>query len=181
MSHFWDMTAAAEERTEGFHGAQVGVATVATAALYEYLAALSPDRFDPDRIIARRPTLESEIAVIERIHGEFADEVTAEYRRKRPSDEDLRDRVLFLKAHWRDLFAGLADVLRPPRRIRDILHAAGAPLTIGELSLTPGHLQHGFRTARYIRDRYTVLDLAFDVGILDDAADDILKQSGCLG
>lgn len=181
ISHFWDMTAHAQDRVEGFHGAQVGVATIITAALYEHIQTLNPEDIDPDRWVAHRPSLEAENETIHSIHGKFAEDICAEYTRKRPSDADMRDRLLFLKENLTAVFSNLNDVLRPSRRIREILIAARAPVTVQELNLTPSHLQNAFRYARHIRDRYTVLDLAFDLGILDTDADIILEKSGCLG
>ncbi len=181
ISHFWDMTAAAENRVEGFHGAQVGMATIVTAQLYEALAALSPTDIDPDRIVAARFSIDAEIATIRKIHHPFDAEVCAEYEKKHPSDETLKERLHFLKNDWSALFEGLSDVLRKAGCIREILSSAGAPVRVTDLSLTPAHLERAFRYARHIRDRYTVLDLAHDVGLLEDAADEILRRSGCLG
>jgi glycerol-1-phosphate dehydrogenase [NAD(P)+] len=180
ISHLWDMTAAFEGRVEGFHGAQVGVATIVTAALYEHLKAVSPDDIDPMRLVATRPSLEEELAVIREMHKNFAPEVAAEYRRKRPSDEALQERLVFLKDNWALLFQELKDVLRPSGRIRDILKAAGAPTSVQEINLDAAHLQRALRYARHIRDRYTVLDLAFDIGILGRDGDAVLQKSGCI-
>jgi len=179
ISHFWDMTAGAEGRVEGFHGAQVGVATVVTAALYEHVAAIRPDTIDPVRIAAARPGLDEETQTIREIHGKFAEQVLAEYIKKRPSDEALTARLIFLRDNLVSIFAALQDVLRPAGRIREILRAAGAPITVRALGLTPAHLKNALLYARHIRDRYTVLDLAFDLGILEAEADAVIEASGC--
>jgi glycerol-1-phosphate dehydrogenase [NAD(P)+] len=179
ISHLWDMTASAENRIEELHGAQVGVATIVTATLYEHLFAINPSTIDIDRIISSRLSLEEEAIIIRRMHGPFADEVEKEYGRKRPSDEVLGERLNFLKDRWTDLFFALKDVLRPAYRIRETLRQGGAPTDVDALHLTPLHLRRALLYARHIRDRYTVLDLAFDVGILEADTDVLLKKAGC--
>ena len=54
-----------ENRIEGYHGAQVGVATVVTASLYEYLRSLSPASFDLDSLMPARPPASDEKKAIE--------------------------------------------------------------------------------------------------------------------
>ena len=181
ISHFWDMTAADQGRIEGFHGAQVGVATIVTAALYEHLAALSSDAIKPDAIIAARPSIEAEAATVRALHGNFAVEIDAGYRLKRPDEAALRARLEFLKENWGEIWDAQRDLLRPAAQIRKTLRAAGAPTTVGELGLSPEHLRNAFHAARRIRNRYTVLDLAFDIGVLETHAAQVLTHSGCLG
>jgi len=51
---------------------------------------------------------------------------------------------------------------------------------MGELGLESGHLRRAFLAAREIRNRYTVLDLAADLGVLGSRAESVLQASGCL-
>jgi glycerol-1-phosphate dehydrogenase [NAD(P)+] len=181
ISHLWDMTADEEGRVEGWHGAQVGVATVACAALYERLREIDPATIDPVAVAARRPSLaELERGIRER-HGQRADEVLAETLAKRLNDAALEAELELLRSDWDRIWAGLDDVLRPAARIREILAAAGAPVTVAGLGLTADHLRRAFTAAREIRGRFTVLDLAFDLGLLESLREEVLDRSGCLG
>ncbi len=177
ISHLWDMTASSENRIEELHGAQVGVATLVTAALYEHLREIDPLMINVDRIIENRPRFEEERAVIRLMHGCFAHEVEQEYQSKRPSDEALRGRLTLLKSRWSELFSTLFDVLRPAVRIREILRKGGAPTTIEAIGLTPLHLKSALLYARHIRNRYTVLDLAADIGILEEEIDPLIERA----
>jgi glycerol-1-phosphate dehydrogenase [NAD(P)+] len=181
ISHLWDMTAGAEGRVEGWHGAQVGVATIVTAALYDHLKALDPAALNPADIVAKRSSVEEETRRIEAHHGEFAEEVKAEWFAKRQDDEVLRATLERVEKGWHELWQDLGQVLRPAKRVRDILAAAGAPTTVQELGLTPSHLRSAFATAHHIRSRYTVLDFAHELGVFDQLAEKVLKSSGCLG
>jgi glycerol-1-phosphate dehydrogenase [NAD(P)+] len=81
---------------------------------------------------------------------------------------------------WGDLWSSLGQVLRPGSRVRQILNAAGAPTSVSQLGLTPDHLRRSFVAAREIRGRFTVLDLAAELGLLEALREDVLASSGCL-
>jgi len=181
ISHFWDMTAAEEGRVEGWHGAQVGVATAVAAALYERLRAVDPSSIDPDAIVAARAGREEIARGIAERHGGRAAEVRAEYWRKHLGDEALREELTAVRDGWDDMWSGLDDALRPASRIREILSSAGAPVTVREIGLSPDHLRRAFVGAREIRGRFTVLDLAADMGMLEEVAEEVLAASGCMG
>ncbi|MBN1654194.1 MAG: sn-glycerol-1-phosphate dehydrogenase [Deltaproteobacteria bacterium] len=175
MSHFWDMTASEENRIEGWHGAQVGVCTMVTAALYEQLREIRPDSLDIEAIAASRPSVEEITRQIRRRHGTRANEVVSEYFDKHLSNDDLYRELEDLKQHWDEIWGGLSDTLRPAGAIRRILATAGASITVQQIGLTPRHLKTSFLAAREIRGRFTVLDLAADLGLLEKLCDDAIK------
>ncbi len=180
ISHFWDMTATAQGRLEGWHGAQVGVATIVCAALYEHLREVDPASIDVEAIVAKRPPGDALEKTITARHGIHGTEVWQEFSAKRLSSDELTQSLEQIRNNWDELWRRLSSALRPAERIRDILHSAGAPVTINELGLTPAHLITAFHTAREIRNRYTVLDFAAELGLLDEIADKVLQTSGCL-
>ena len=181
ISHFWDMTADEEGRVEGWHGAQVGVTTIVTSTLYERLSEVRPEELDVGEIVARRPSDDEVRAGIAARHGRRAQEVEAELFSKRLSAQEHRAQLERIVEAWDEIWAGLAPILRPPSRIRGILTSAGAPTTVTALGLTPDHLRRAYRAAREIRGRFTVLDLAAELCMLEETADEVLARSGCLG
>ena len=48
--------------------------------------------------------------------------------------------------------------------------AAGAPQTAADLALDPAIYRNAIQHAREIRDRYSVLDLASDAGLIEEFA-----------
>jgi glycerol-1-phosphate dehydrogenase [NAD(P)+] len=180
ISHYWDMIAPDEGRVEGWHGAQVGVATIVTATLYEVLREIDPDRIDIDALVAGHPSIEEMEKAIRVRHGRRAEEVWREYSQKHPTSQRLRQELTVIRDGWEKLWADVGGSLRPAGRIRKILSSAGAPVTVGGLGLGPDHLRRAFTAAREIRNRYTVLDLAADLGVLESRAGEVLQASGCL-
>ncbi|MBN2717669.1 MAG: sn-glycerol-1-phosphate dehydrogenase [Deltaproteobacteria bacterium] len=179
ISHLWDMTAPAESRVEGFHGAQVGVATIVSASLYEYLQSLSPDDICVDRLVETRPSAQAEMALVVKHHGSLGQVAAAEFRQKRLDDAAYRAELTYIKENWSRIWDALT-MLKPASEIRNTLASAGCPLTMDALALTEAHLRHSFLYAREIRGRFTVLDMAADLGVLDDALEWVLVHSGCI-
>jgi len=181
ISHHWDMTAHEQGRVEFWHGSQVGVATIVTATLYERLAAIDPATLDVDKLVAAQADRAEIEQAIRSRHGARADEVAAEYFSKHLEGAALRAELERVRDGWADLWTHLGEVLRPGSRVREILEAAGAPITVSRLGLTPDHLRGSFLAAREIRGRFTVLDLAAELGLLEQLRDEVLASTGCLG
>ena len=55
----------------------------------------------------------------------------------------------------------------PVQALEGALRRAGAPTTPAHIGLDPEFFARAVREARYLRDRYTFLDLAGDAGTLD--------------
>jgi len=181
ISHHWDMTAAAEGRVEGLHGAQVGVCTIVTATLYEHLARLDPAAIDPLALASKRPSRAELERTLRDRHGPLADEVLPEYFAKHLDDAAYLGELRLLRDGWRTLWSTLGDALRPASRVRDVLARAGAPTTVAALGLRADHMRRSFVAAREIRGRFVVLDLAAELGVLESLRDSVLSDAGVLG
>ena len=57
------------------------------------------------------------------------------------------------------------------RQVRSVMTAAGAPTRAEQIGISPAELDAAIRQGRKIRDRYTALDVAAELGILDGFAD----------
>jgi glycerol-1-phosphate dehydrogenase [NAD(P)+] len=180
LSHYWDMTAHWHGRQEQLHGAQVGVATLVTATLYEKLRQLDPATIDVARLRRAYADWATYEQAMRRIHGPLADEIVPEARKKYVPLAQKEQEWLFIRDHWQQLWQALDAILLPAAAIRQVLHAAGAPTTMRQLGISATELRHALLHARDIRGRYTVLDFAQDLGVLEGLCDAVLTQSGVL-
>lgn len=180
LSHYWDMTAHWYGRPEHLHGAQVGVATLVTATLYEKLRQLDPTTIDFAALRRQYPDWSRLAQTLRRVHGPLGDEVVAEARQKYLSlaKKELEWRLIV--EQWPAIWEALVPILVPAAHIRKLLLAAGAPTTIRELGISGTELRTAFLHARDIRGRYTVLDFAHDLGVLEALCDDVCAASGVL-
>ncbi len=172
ISHFWDMEALIEGKAVRLHGAQVGVASCICAAIYQKLLALEqPEFINP-------PAWETEENRIKRDHGKLADTVARQARRK---NARARERIDILRHNWHDIQKQLAAMNLPkPDVLRGILCSIDAPYTLNNLNFSKEYALRTLRLARDIRDRITVLDIAFETGLFPGAIEQVLEDSGTI-
>jgi len=181
FSHLMDMRRHAQGRAVELHGAQVGVGTLAMAALYEALLDYPVEReVDPARLAAEHPAWEAEEQRIRRVHGDLAGEILGHYQAKYRERDAHHAFVARLVARWPEVRQEAGATVRPLAQLRGALEAAGAPVRAAELGLGADEAREVFLLARDIRARYTVLDLAWDLGLLDELAGPALAASGIL-
>lgn len=150
ISHLIEMNVLGE--TDGaMHGEKVGVAEVMLCGLYRDLLSrpLSPDDVPPYRGFSE--------ADVRRVFGSRADEVIDNENTPDPLF-DVDRRVLLDK--WDDL-RGLAERTLPaPEKVRSLLAACGAPVTLDEIGVDASLEDTLYRFAPYVRRRLTFLRLA---------------------
>ncbi|MFN3202200.1 MAG: iron-containing alcohol dehydrogenase [Bradymonadia bacterium] len=170
LSHLWDMEAVQAGEETRLHGTQVGVTTCITAALYQRLLKVTEPDFPPV------PSWADEEARLKAAHGELAPIVLEPSKGKHGTAER---RVAIMRARWSEMLADLkARTLPTPAEVRAILDAAGAPSTLEAINEDRANAARVLRLARDIRNRITVLDVAYDLGVLPDAAEAVLDEAG---
>ena len=151
--HYIDMQAPAD-RAAYFHGEQVGVATLTMARIQEAVLAGGPPQLRPDAISRSE------------LQRRFGDEVGAscwdEFDRKRPPNDRLASLQQQIDTHWDDIRASVRRAMIPAERIHDVLRRAKCPLTPADIGVDVRFYAKAVRDARFLRDRYTFLDLAAD-------------------
>jgi len=180
LSHLWEMTGLAEGPSPPSHGTKVGIGTVLVTLLYERLLAHDLSSVDVEARVAALPAAE---AVERQVRaalpsGEVADRAVAESLAKHPTADQLRARLALLRARWPGLRRRLQAQLLPPAELRRRLHALGATSLPHEVGITSARLRSDLLAARLIRRRYTVLDLASEVGLLERCVDEVVAAVG---
>jgi len=184
ISHLLDMAAIRTGDPIGYHGAQVGVASVVVAALWEDLL----EGIDLQRLLDPPPDEEAARADIERRFGVFdpSGETAAEcwrlYQRKLGAWAAGRAARERLVAGWSGHVARLTEGLRPPKAIVATLRAAGAPARFRDLGVDAETARWAVGGAHLLRDRFGVLDLADLAGRWGPAdVDRVLERAAAAG
>jgi glycerol-1-phosphate dehydrogenase [NAD(P)+] len=176
ISHYLDMVAVAEGSEHDLHGVQVGVATITAAFFYQKLLALNPDQIEVDRLTAAlSPWNDHEVLIRERF-GALAPAVLDHARAGYPDPETLRRRLWSLKKQWPQITADLRATLRTPDAIEAELASAGGPVRYQALGITTERAYRAIAHSRDIRSRYTILDLVWELGYLDDWAEEAVER-----
>jgi glycerol-1-phosphate dehydrogenase [NAD(P)+] len=184
ISHLLDMAAVAGGGSAGLHGAQVGVAAVIAACVWERIL----DRIDPADIDTPPPSSEVAEELVEKAFagidpgGAMARECWGDYQRKLAAWNEV-DRYA-LVSEWASLRHELAAMVRSPELIVAALIEAGAATRFS--LLTPpvdGELARwAVASCHLMRDRFSVVDLAFLSGNWTaDDVDSVLERADGLG
>ena len=166
ISHFIDMKHALEGIPNDLHGLQVGVATIYTLGLWEKILALDPNTIDIDACIAAQPT---EAQIKEWVFEDWGEKVGAEvwpqWLEKQLDTDGLRHEITLFKNRLPEIRTDLETDFRPPQKVSNCIAACGGPVTAEDLYAPAEVFHHAKGRARYLRNRFTVLDLAAELGL----------------
>jgi glycerol-1-phosphate dehydrogenase [NAD(P)+] len=157
ISHYIDMCAPTT-RTPTLHGEQVAVATLTLARLQEAMLDAPP------------PTLSASTTTQQALERHFGPEVgTAcwhDYSTKHLDAQGARALNVRIATEWPALRrrANAARIASP--HLAEVMRRAGGPTSPTDLAIDAAFYDGAVRHARYLRDRFTFLDLAGDAGML---------------
>lgn len=138
-----------------YHGEQIAVTTITSAAIQETILAGPPPKLTASR--TTRP-------LINRIFGaELGELCWEQYAQKQVHGEGVEEINGRLEAVWPELQARAAANSWSSHRIRETLEAAGAPTRPEDIGLTTEFYEGAVSSARTIRSRFSFLDIACDM------------------
>ncbi len=174
ISHFIDMEAYAFGKPHDFHGCQVGVGTLTTAMLYEKLREIDPASIDIDARVDALPDWDDYEAMLRERFGTLFDAVVKHARPGYPSPEELRGRLTKLVDEWDLVMDEVRATLRSRESLEDELRSANCPVRFAELGVERERARRAIAHSKDIRNRYTILHLAWELGTLDAWADEAI-------
>jgi glycerol-1-phosphate dehydrogenase [NAD(P)+] len=178
ISHYWEMQQEMSGRARNLHGAQVGVATLIASDLYERMLRLGPDCVDIARAKRGYRTAEDLRPVVREFYGAVA-EPTFESTKKKIVPWEVKEKELVkLKVGWAEIWKDVSRFLRPRRELERVLADAGAPIRPRDLGISKQDTFNGIMYSRLMRNRYTILDLAAELGLLETWAKEVAEEFG---
>lgn len=176
ISHYIDMTGHAFDLPCDFHGCQVGVGTLTTAYLYERFRELDPKDIDPVGRASQLPTWEDYQEGLKAHFGPLYSAVAKHAEAAYPTPDLLQARLSLVKERW----AEVMDAIRPGLRTSDSLEKelleAHCPVRFKDLGVDPERALSAITRSKDIRNRYTILHLAWELGVLDAWADQAMDR-----
>jgi glycerol-1-phosphate dehydrogenase [NAD(P)+] len=161
ISHYIDMFADPHPGT--LHGEQVGVATLTASRLQARILAM--ETLPPLQV--RRIDDEA----IRRLHGKSGDEMVKVAHAKAFDAEQTRAMNERLEREWPDLRSELLAVMLPLEKLLTAYVASGTATMAGGIGIEPCFYRRAVLNARDVRDRWSFLDLAGDLGLLEGFAE----------
>src|SRR5690606_149943 len=143
FSHLWDMQHHKHNGKSVSHGHKVGIGTLSSAGLYEFLYTQDFENLDIDATVAAFPTWEQRTEEVKRLFtiDEIRDKALEEEKEKLPSTDELRAQLTALKSKWPELRTRLQKQLPPRAEMQANLAAVGAPSTPEEIGISQDKLR----------------------------------------
>jgi glycerol-1-phosphate dehydrogenase [NAD(P)+] len=114
--------------------------------------------------------------------GQIGQECWRSYALKLTRWHDAREQMTALPGRWDEFDAELDGLLTSPERLVGALRAARAPVRLSQLGVVDAATRWALAHGLLMRDRFTVADLAFFMGVWDaDGVDALLVDEARLG
>ena len=164
LSHTLDMMSSVDGVPHDLHGRQVGLGTLFASALYERI------------IRIESPACSAVPADIDdSFWGPLAANVRQQYQSKRSALERMAEKLGDGET-WANFLAACRNKVRPPDKIKTCLQAAGVAHTYADIGCSRERFLAAALHMHEIRKRATVVDLAWVLGILPGAAEEIVND-----
>ena len=176
VSHYLDAVATSRGEEHELHGLQVGVGTIVSAGLYECMLAFDPRSIDPAARAAREPSWpEREAALLAHFGERLGRRVLPHARAAYLCGRALEARLRTLRDRWDEVREAASARVAPAASIAAALRSAGAPTTFASIGVAPERARGAVLFGGALRARYTILQLAHELGTLEAWAEEALR------
>ena len=169
FSHLWDIEHHTHHGITPSHGFKVAIGSLSSLALYEQILPL--DFQDRNWSLSEIQARWTSFDIIEkRIRSRFPDDMIAQQileqaRGKYITAEILHNRLKVLSELWPELRPRLEQQVIPFGELRSKLGQVAGPQRPEDIGIDLMRLKNSYEFARYIRTRYTLLDVAHETGL----------------
>ena len=185
LSHFWEMRFQMEGRKQILHGIKVGIGLITILKLYHQLAEKAVDF---RALKAAAGELAAEEGAGQTAAGSLHDrksweeEIRREYRDAaegilkleekagKNNEEDRLKRLDVMEANWPEICRIIREDLPAAEEAEKLLLSVDAPVNPEQIGISPDLVEKAVRLAKEVRDRFTVLQILWDLDLLEDGA-----------
>jgi len=164
FSHTLDMMSSIDGVSHDLHGRQVGLGTIFASALYERILKIETPICHP-----YPGDIDSTF------WGPLSGNVLQEYEQKTPMVRTICEKLANGKT-WDSFLAAARQQVRSPAQIKNCLKTAGAAHTFSGIGCSRGRILAAALHMHEIRKRPTIIDLAWILGIMPGAAEEIIDN-----
>ena len=174
MSHFLEMRYIFEGRPAVFHGTKVGLCTIISLKAYEYISKLNPD-FKAIKGKTRTSYEDWEKAVKKAFMQAQDEIISLEKKAGKNAPENVNARLDVIKEKWNEI-KELSSSVAKSDTVKSFLSGIDSPTTPNEIGVEKEMAREMIMYAKEIRNRYTVLQLLYDIDELENFADMIIEE-----
>ena len=181
FSHLWDMEHLKYNGASVSHGFKVGIGTLASTAFIEMLLDTPVETLDIEKCVAAWKSWEKterDIRAVFDNDPEFVARGLKETRDKYVDKEGLREQLMRLKRAWPELRGRIRSQIIPFGEVHRRLELVGAPCEPEQIGISRARFRASFEKIPYMRSRYTVVDVAFRCGWMEEWLDRLFGKGG---
>lgn len=172
MSHYWEMLFLFQGRPAVLHGTKVGVGTAVAVKLYKELEGRQLD-FGAAEKKAQEYDVQAWEANMRRTYSKAAQGVIDHERTEKKNDpEQVKARLKVIREHIDEIKKLAAELVPSLETVQGVMNDLDAPTNPLELGIDRGMVADSIMVAKEVRNRYTLLQLLWDLGLLEDMAYD---------
>ena len=174
MSHYWETICEQKGERPAPHGTQVGVGTVMVLMAVEELLKRGVD-FDAARAAAAKYDPAAWEAEIKAAYGPAAPGVIEMEKKSQKNETTARlARIDSMEKNWAEIEKLLKE-LPSSEYVADLLKGLGSASTPAEIDVDKELLKKTFLYCKEIRARYTILQMLWDLDVLDPISDAVIE------
>ncbi|MBQ8390657.1 MAG: sn-glycerol-1-phosphate dehydrogenase [Oscillibacter sp.] len=175
MSHYWEMMFEQAGKRPVPHGTQVGVGTVLILKLVEALRATDVD-FEAARAAARAYDQAAWEENIRKAYGPAAQGVIDMEAKAQKNEINAHlQRIDAMEKNWAEITA-LLEALPASETVMELLKSLGASYLPEQIEVDGEMLRNTFLYCKEVRARYTILQMVWDLGLLDTLSEQVMKE-----
>lgn len=172
FSHVWDMRMVEFGTTADFHGIQCGIGTIDCVKVYEKIKSIAPDRKKAEEYV-NNFDYSAWCGYLRKWLGAGAEQMILNEQKEKKYDKSTHPaRLERIIAHWDEIVA-VIDTLPSVKELNALFDLTGEPKTVDEIGITKEEEHAAFLISKDIRDKYIGSRLLWDIGELENVADEI--------
>ncbi|WP_094551918.1 HAD-IIA family hydrolase [Petroclostridium xylanilyticum] len=170
LAHFWEMKFLFDGKEAVLHGTKVGITTIAIVKLYEMLKTAVVDfnlAIDKVKTFNQHKWIE----LVNKTYKNAASGIIElEKKANKNSLKEHAKRISVIKERWNDIIHAIQELIPSTHEFEAILKQAGAPINPAQIGVDDDTVFNSVLLAKEIRNRYTILQLLWDIGLLEEFA-----------
>lgn len=174
LNHFWEAIEIQNGQIPVLHGLEVGIAEVMLLKMTEFLRESKPD-FEKAREKAEAYDQAAWEEKIKEVYGIASDAIIElEHESKKNETEGRLKRLDVIEAHWDEIVGLMNDYMPTSDRMIEILKSLDAPYFPSQVGFDDQMLWNALVYGKENRERYTMLSMIGDLGMLEELADQVV-------
>ena len=175
LSHYWEMVFEQAGKRPAPHGVQVGVGTVLILKLVEALRKTTVD-FDAARAYAKDYDQAAWEENIRKAYGPAAQGVIDMEAKAQKNEVTAHlKRIDNMEAQWNEITSAL-ESLPSSEKMIELLKLLDSSWLPEQIEVNADMLRNTLRYGKEVRARYTILQMIWDLGLLEKLSDQVIEE-----